>query len=266
MSPIEQHGFLGESMKEWINEIRSKYSDFFELAIDMNEMCQKVMFDLDVHNRNSQEIIIASLYIRCLSTFQGLVLLAERGMMAQARILARSLMEALFTLCALSKKSQLFDVFIKEDKRNRLTYLRKYREFHGGKLPENVSQEEIEELEKELETEIKENGIQKRRTEQWADDAGMKSWYLTAYPVLSDSVHTKVRDLEEHLWIDEKGEVSELLWGPDNRGIDKIIMTGIEAMHYALGSTLIFFRLQRDGEMKELRSRFEKLISRISPL
>jgi hypothetical protein len=138
MSLIDERGFLGEHMVGWILKIRSNHSDFFDLAADMNKLSQKVLFDLKANSRNPHEIIMESLFIRCLNTFQGLVLLAERGMMAQSRILARALMEALFRLCALSKKPEPFDVFIKEDKKSRLMFLYTFRKFHGGKLPDNV--------------------------------------------------------------------------------------------------------------------------------
>ena len=266
MLTIEEEGFLGIRVRDWIDGIRSKYSDFFELATDVNKVCQKVMLELDVKSRNSRGIIVASLYIRSLNTFQGLYLLAERGMMAQARILARALMEGLFTLCAISKKPELFDVLIKEDKKNRLKFLSKYRAFHGGKLPDTVDQTEIEAIEKELKANVKKESIRRRNTEEWAEDAGLTSWYLTAYAVLSDSVHVKVRDLEDHLRIDERAEIVEFLWGPDDRDVAQILMTGIETMHFALGCTLSFFRVQRDKEIKELRSRFEKLIPKISSL
>jgi hypothetical protein len=264
MSPIDENGFLGEQIKRYIEKIRSTYRDFFELAEDMNRLCQKTMFSLDVRSRDPHGITVGSLYIRCLTTFQGLVLLAERGMMAQARVLARALIETLFTLCAIVKKPELLDVYFKEDKKRRLRFLEKFKEFHGGKLPENVKQEEIKTIEKDLKEDIDREGIRIRKTEEWAADAELATWYLTAYAVLSDSVHTTARDLEDHLKVNDRGDIEEFLWGPDGRGVDEILLTGIEAMHFAIGCTLSFFRSQRDKEVTELRVRFEKLVSQLS--
>lgn len=260
MSPLEHHGFVGEQIKEWITNIRSDHSDLFDLAVDTNKLCQKAMFELDAHSRHEQEVIIASLYMRSLATFQGVTLLSERGMIPQARILARALLETVFTLCALCKKSELVNVFINEDKKKRLKFLYKFRKFYGGKFPDDTKPDEIEKLEKELQADVNRDKIQTRKTEDWAEDAGLTAWYLTAYAVLSDSVHTKVSDLERHIATDEKGEIAEFKWGPDVSGLDEVLLLGIETMIVALQSTIDFFRSQRDEAVKDLRARLESII------
>lgn len=136
MSPLEQHGFVGEQIKEWITKIRSDHSALFDLAVDINKLCHKTMFELDVHNSHAQEVTIASLYLRSLNTFQSVVLLSERGMIPQAQILARALLETVFTLCALCKKNELVNVYINEDKQRRLKSLYKLKELHGEKFPD----------------------------------------------------------------------------------------------------------------------------------
>lgn len=260
MSPLEQHGFLGEEIKVSIAKIRSDHSDLFDLAVDTNKLCHKTMFDLTVHNRHAQEVIIASLYLRCLNTFQSVVLLSERGLIPQAQILARALLETVFTLCALCKKSELVNVYINEDKHRKLRSLYKLKKFHIGKFPDYVKPDEIETLEKELQAEVKRDNVQSKTTEAWAADAELTGWYLTAYTVLSHSVHTKVSDLDRHLAINDKGEIAEFIWGPDDSELDDVMQLGIEAMIIALQSTIDFFRLQRDEAESDLRARLESII------
>lgn len=262
MSPLEQHGFVGEQIKEWITKIRSDHSDLFDLAVDTNKLCQKTMFELDAHSHHGQEVTIASLYLRSLSTFQGVVLLSERSMIPQARILARALLETVFTLCAICKKSELVNVFINEDKKKRLKFLRKFRKFHGGKFPDDAKPDEIEKLEKDLQADVERGKIEIRKTEEWASDAGLTELYLTAYALLSDSVHTKVNDLERHIATNEKGEIVEFKWGPDDSELDDVLPLGLETMIIALQSTIDFFRSQRDEAVKDLRARLEIILKK----
>ena len=106
MPPIEQNGFLDNDIQNWISKIRKDHSDFFELANDANKLFQKVMLELDAHENVPQEIIVASLYMRALSAYQGVIVMTERGMIPEARVLTRYLLEVIFTLCEKIKTIQ----------------------------------------------------------------------------------------------------------------------------------------------------------------
>jgi hypothetical protein len=217
------------------------------------------MFKLDAHNKDKQETLVAALYIRVINTYQAALLLAERGLMSQARILSRSLIEALFSLCAIAKSEQFADEFILEDQRNRLKYVNKYRKLHGG-IPPEVSKSEVELLEKQLQKEIKELEIKSKSTEQWSIDAGMHDWYLAVYSVLSDSVHSKVKDLERHLVINGSNEIKEFNWGPDDHDIEKILMTLIQGMLTGLKCTFSLFNLIHEPEITAFEENLSKLV------
>lgn len=125
-----------------------------------------------------------------------------------------------------------------------------------------IKPDEIEKLEKELRTDVNRDKIQDRKTKDWAADAGLTGWYLTAYALLSHSVHTKVSELDRHLAINDKGEIAEFIWGPDDSELDDVMQLGIEAMIIALQSTIDFFRSQRDEAVTDLRARLESIISK----
>lgn len=207
--PIDESGFLSIEIEDWIKKIRKDHSSLFMLADEVNGLCQKSMFELDAHNRDIQEMLVAALYIRLLSNYQGVILLCERGMRVEAETVLRAMVEALFSLCAIAKNQGLAVDFVREDQIRRLKFIDKYRKLHG-KLPEHCNPEKIEMLEKELKEE--KQGIRGRSTEEWAKEAGLHDWYLSAYAVLSDSVHPKVREMERYLVLNGKEEVKEFAW------------------------------------------------------
>lgn len=260
MPPLYEKGFLGTEINESISKIRDVHSDFFKLSDEFNSYCQKSMYKFDVHSKNKQEILVSTLFIRILNNYQAAILLAERGLMPQSRSLTRTLIDALFSLCAISKNEKYADDFIHEDQRSRLRFLNKYRELHGG-LPPEVNKEEIKSLEKELQDEIQNNEIKKKSFEQWSKDAGMHDWYLSAYSVLSESVHSKVKDLERYLVLDENNEIKEFRWGPDDHDIENLLMTLIQSMLTGLNCAFSLFDEKKLSELESFQERLNRLVT-----
>lgn len=261
MPPLEKSGFLGNSMAGWVQKIRTQHSELFVLANDVNETCQTSMFELKPHSKNLQELLVATLYIRVLSNYQAAILLAERGMMPEARTMARALLEAVFSLVALAKDEQLVRDYVHEDQKNRLKFLKKYEQLHGGNFPKGITKEEIQALEAELRSDIGTRQIKVRTTEEWSQEAGLHAWYLTAYAVLSLSVHSKVRDLEGYLTLDDKGEIREFNWGPNTNGTKEILVTIIEAMLVSFESVSASFEQDKTARISSLHTRLQGSVS-----
>lgn len=261
MAPLEKKGFLGTTIGGWIAEIRAKHNKYFELAYETNELCQSSMFELEPHSKHLQELLVASLFLRAISGYQATILLAERGMMSESRVMARTMLETVFSLCAIQKEPKLASDYAREDQHNRLKFLNKYKALHGGNLPADITPNELIELENELKQDIGKNQSKVRSTEQWAEKAGMHDWYLSAYAMLSMSVHTKVRDLEDYMIRDAKEEVREFQWGPSDIGIQEVLMTAIEAMLVALNAAAMVFRKDKAAAINSLHNRLQKLVT-----
>lgn len=259
MPPLDENGFLGKEIEQWIQRIRNAHPSFFALAGEVNKYCQSAMYTFEVHNKDKQEVLVSTLYIRALNNYQAAILLAERGLMPQSRVLVRAMIEALFSLCAIAKSEKYANEFILEDQRNRLRFLNKYRQLHGG-LPPDVNREEVEALQQELQEDIKTSEIKKKSTEQWSIDAEMHDWYLTAYSVLSESVHSKVKDLERYLVLNDENEITEFRWGPDDHDIESILTTLIQGMLTALNCTVSLFEQRRASEIADFQARLNKLV------
>ncbi len=97
---------------------------------------------------------------------------------------------------------------------------------------------------------------------EWAKEAGLYDWYLSAYALLSMSVHVKVKDIEHYLVHDDAGRVSELKFGPENSQIQIVLATAIEAMLIALKGVAVLLRTDRSAQIGNLRTELVSICSR----
>jgi len=240
-----EDGYLGSEIKAWINKFREEHKAFFLLAEDYNRFCHLSMSEIDAHNKDIQEILVVSLYIRSLNNFQSVIILCERGMMPETRIMARAMLEVTFILCAIVKDPQLANDFVNEDQEKRITYIKKLRQLQRER-PDNTEMLKIDAMEKELEENIEKIDIYERTTKEWAEKAGLLKLYLTAYTIFSSSVHAKISDLEQSVIVSEQDEIKGFNWRPDDFEMDSVLSTAIEVILVGLHATMTLFNLSKD--------------------
>lgn len=256
--PLKENGFIGTEIQSWIEKCRERHASFFNLANEVNRFCHARLFAVDLRNRPFHEVLVLTICLRVLSNYQAAMLLCERGMMSEAMVMARAMIESVFMVCAVARDEQLARDYVNEDQKGRLRFLNKLRSLHGS-LPPKVNDQDIGQLENTIKIEIKTVGIRERSTEEWAKEAGMHSWYLTVYAALSTAVHAKVRDLERYLVEDNEGNLNGLQWGPDDSELKHLITCAIEGMLVALKSTLSCLGQQQDEVIGALLEKLRKV-------
>lgn len=103
-STFLDEGFLSTETQDAIPEFRDANADLFNLAEDVNRLLMSIAHaaaDAAKTNLQAPESIAVRLVLRAAGTFQGAVLLAERGLVADARTLVRSCLEDAFALAAI---------------------------------------------------------------------------------------------------------------------------------------------------------------------
>lgn len=262
MSSIKKEGYLSIQITQWIEKHRKENSEWFELCEEINRFSHSTMFTMTIHNKYLPELIVASLYIRAMSNFQGIILLAERGMINEAKSLLRCLLECEFAVVAIDKDKTVVNQFVLEDQIQRRDYLKAYKRNKGIGIPHSQdapSLEEIDTLLQDIECQIEKNNIKKLTKRNLSEKAGLISTYDSAYKLLSGTIHVNARDLEQYLELNEAGEVKRLLWGPDVKEIDVILLTAAETMLFVLTSTSHIFSLSYDEKWKGLIDKYNSL-------
>jgi len=262
MNSIEKSGFLSGQISQWIKKHRHENKLWFELCENLNQFSHSIMFDMVIHNEYPPEIIVSSLYVRAMSNFQGIIIMAERGMINEAKALLRCLLECMFTIVAIDKDKNVVYQLVLNDLFQRRDYLKAYKRNRGkgilksGKVP---SMKEIDKLLKKINNEIKRSSVKKITIRNLAEKAGLITTYDSAYKLLSGTIHVNARDLEQYLEINESGEIKKILWGPDVKEIDFILFTAAESMIFILNSISRLFSLKFAESWKSILNNYDSL-------
>jgi hypothetical protein len=102
-------GFLSPEVEPMVRECRKQNALWFTLAEDINRTAQATLTNYWVPSEITlQHLLAVLLLIRTLSNFQGGLLMAERGMVVEARTLFRSCFENACWIAALLKDGDQF--------------------------------------------------------------------------------------------------------------------------------------------------------------
>ncbi len=114
-------GYLSEIMSGVFPcNVRIAHADWFALVGDTNEALQAIAVkSVDRYSGplGDKRVLATLLLLRCLGLFQGAVLLLERGMVVEARVVMRSLLETSFCLGAIHEDADAFVERFRSDHR-----------------------------------------------------------------------------------------------------------------------------------------------------
>jgi hypothetical protein len=227
---IGENGFLDEDINFWIRKNRDTHQTLFDICQEINLVAQTSLYKLHIHSKDVQEILSALLFIRALSAYQGSLLLVERGMLTEAKILLRTVLEILFRIRAISKSREIADAYVLEDEQHRRKFLNKFK-LMSDSVKEAQGNPELDDLLNTLKQNIAERDIKELQTQWFAYKADLDDYYHSAYSLFSSSVHANVRELEELVVADEEGNIKEILSGSNVAGIPLLLLTASEAMN-----------------------------------
>src|SRR5438105_1317001 len=95
---LDEDGLLSEEVDQYSSRIRERHKAHFGLLRRINRYCQAAKYRIKPHRMDGREIVAVSLMLKLLSDVQAAILLLEKGIVVQGRILLRAALEALFLL------------------------------------------------------------------------------------------------------------------------------------------------------------------------
>jgi len=248
-------------MERWSKECRRRYSDWFTLCEDFNRFCVQLSQNIKIRGNSRQDYLVVALFFRLLSIFEGSVILAERCMFNETKVLLRTLMENLFILQAIVNDESMAERYYEYhffEKRNNLLLIRR----HGtAKLYEGL---DLEKRLRELEDIVNQRGIKKLTVSFWANKADLNEFYATAYPVLSWTTHSNVIDIGQYIRGESDEEVEGVSWSPQMVEIDKLLLTAIECVVIGLRSINKLFNLGAEEDIIKYSNRYQRLAKILS--
>jgi len=240
-------------MNKWISLFHETYPAWFDSTRKNNKLAQQILTKIVVNEEDLQHLLVATLYCRVVSHFQGVITMCERGMLSEARILLRTLLEALFSLVALAEKPDLCQRFIQDDIVQRLKKVHLYKNLPKESRTRNRKRDrKLKNLGMELRKEIEHNEILPLTTERMAQEANMQDSFNSVYTLLCDTVHCRSRDLEDHLVINDKLELEGLRWGPNTEGVEEIMLAANEYLSMAMHHVINLFNMSYGTERQRI--------------
>lgn len=100
---INEDGYLSEDIGKWSAEQRAWHPEHFRLVTEINRTGEVVQRHLSRLPRTTQAVLASGYFVRALQSYQGAVLMAERGLFTEALTLCRSTLETLFYLGAIRR-------------------------------------------------------------------------------------------------------------------------------------------------------------------
>jgi len=259
MSTFTDEGFLSTSMDEWSRECVGRYSEWFALCKELNRYCVQLLPKLA--HKNRQELLAVALFIRLLSLFESSIILTERCMVNETKVQLRAMMEALFTLRAITIDKTMAERYYDNNILQKLDTLSRYKRYSSGPLLKGL---DLDKRIEELDRMKRQKGIRRLTTETLAQKAGLSDFYVSAYPVLSWTTHSSVIDIGQYIRGKSDEEIEEVSWHPQMEGIDNLLLTAMECAIIGLRSVNELFILGAAGEIGEYSQRYHKLAEKLT--
>jgi hypothetical protein len=236
MSKIEEEGFLSDEAENGKTDIYKKYADFFNFAKDVNKLCMKLLTSLKTDWGNDHKLIVHTLFLRIVENFQAVYLLLERGMMPQAKVLTRAMLETLFILVALQKKPELLKLYLVDQHEvAHKKALKAALKFKSKPLKEATKKNGIETLYLQKKAELKNKELTPLSPIEWSENADLGDFYNLYYVTYSNSTHSNPSALDDH--VDGNPNELNLSTGPSDRDLYDVLKCGIHILIHAANST-----------------------------
>jgi Family of unknown function (DUF5677) len=250
--------FLDPEGQQIRTSMHAQHADVFRFAYELASQAHSLLQSASISSEDLQQLVLAPLAIRATTSFQGTVLLLERGLPTEAKILARSLLEALFRATAIAKGRHYAEAYVLEDQFFRRKIINKSK-LLSPHLREKFEGEQTTQLAREIKADIEERELTEKTTQWWAGEAGLSDFYNTAYAVFSLSVHAASRDLEEHLRLNEMERIVAMQVGPSSAELELIAISACESLILTFEAAAAIFSESALNRLAELKAKLAQL-------
>lgn len=221
-------GFLSPKLEPWRDAARASAHEWFNLVDGINRSAVAILSTLEPQRSSAREMMAAQLFARALQTFEAAILLAERGMLADAGTLARSIVETTIYLGGVATKEN-FTARMAADNNHHFhemgVAIAEHLERDGGEDGKSEAKELRKALEAAKGGDFKFGDIKLRNL---AKEVGMDPLYEVVYRQPSgDSAHPSIASCERHLVRDARKRVEKLIFKPQRDGLERTLSSAI---------------------------------------
>lgn len=255
-STIESDGFLSDEANLDRQAILNSYNDAFAEARKLNQQAMVMLQSL--HTGKKQEDHINALFVRIVETYQGIIMLLEQGMVPQAKMLIRALLEALFSMVAMGKHPELINSYTAQHYLSVIHGLNAVKRWKQPALQGILDATKIDEHIAINDAKLKETSANKLTARDWAVKAELSDFYDVFYIENSSAVHSDMWALNDH--VEENPELGIQVWfGARDAGLYHALRTSATALLSAIKSIRHTYDLPVGDDPVESRKQWEQL-------
>ncbi len=213
---FDTDGFLcGCDFDALNNNLSKSHSEWFCLVNALNKDAMRIRRELQPLVTDNKQILAVMLFYRALQSFQGAILLATRGMSADALTLVRNCAESAIAMGGVAHDTDFVNTMIAGYNKHRTTLTNVFLNDDG--LANELSEEQKEQG-KTLLQELKGESLQGVNWDTLATKVNMSDLYNTVYRATSgDAAHATLLALTCHARIGTRGVLEQLIFQPDFR-------------------------------------------------
>jgi hypothetical protein len=246
-----EFGFFGENSDEWRKSFREHFPVWLTLYEDTVELCYSVAMTGKGELRQGQ-LLAHILFSRVITSFQGVFILAERGLDAECKTVLRSFAEASFSLAAISKDPTFTERILRNNQYEEQGWFKKWNDLSEGTNPEIVVQIASYTVTKNDKLPIREI----------ADAASMTGFFKAHYSRLCMFGHPSPHSLAARMKIDRERNRVSTDFLPNATEADDNLRLGMILILESLRGYWRLFDKPTPEQWKALNERFNVISSK----
>jgi len=225
---FEIDGFFSPEIEAFCNDVRSRGAtkQWFDYALDLNRIGFDLLRDAQSDRSDNALFTMHGLFVRTHQSFQAALVLAERGLVGDARTVLRSGVEGAIAICALAADPAFVERLIEAHYYNQRKVARlvlSNPEYHSPYGPAELAAMQ------RVKDEVDAMEVARKRKLQdinWADAAQKhcRDLYNLLYRSLSsDGTHTTLNSLDRYVCADANMKITAFKVAPDGEGLVEVL-------------------------------------------
>jgi hypothetical protein len=233
---FEMDGFFSSEVETFRQCVRESqpFKAWFDYALDLNRLGFDVLRQVKKALADKRQFAMHAHFVRVHQSFQSALVLAERGLVPDARTVLRSGVESAIAINALAKDPGFVAQMVEAHHRSQRTLAR----IGLAKFAELFSTEEIGRMNKAIsEADALEASKGKELTdtkwEQVADKHCPELYQILYRDLSSDGTHATINSLERFLVVDATGKIVAFKPAPDTSGLVEVLSAASQLFFWA---------------------------------
>jgi hypothetical protein len=250
-------GFLGDDLNSWRDRVRAELPVSFAIADRMNRMGMRMIHEFPEGEFPEYRVLAIAGFYRALQSFQSVILLAERGAMAEARSMARLCCEAVVVTGGLLRVDGTVEKLYEDHAKHCLSLANSMIEMNqAANTGADLTPFTQEVTRVMAEYPGKPNSL---KLGSLSAQAGLGKLYELSYRLPSgDGAHITLGALHRHFDKNEREEVVGMIFHPDKSDLRATLLAADAALIHLLGLAQEFMGLDEyEAEMRDLLQQWE---------